>query len=209
MSDNNSKELNNYLKIRKNLLESGYTENISCISVLKANILAFLTAGPFALIIFFIYLMIWRELYFQLTSFSPFLLTWIIAIISIPIHEFLHGFTWKVFCKNGWGSIHFGVMWSKLTPYCHCKEPLDIKNYLMGTIMPFLVLGLAVGILAIITGNPYILLLSVLNIVSAGGDTTIVFKLLEHIDKGNILVLDHPTKVGYVLYEKNAQYFIN
>lgn len=202
MSGNNSKELKNYLKIREDLLDLGYKEKVDYISVLKANVLAFLTAGPFALIIFFIYLIIWRELYFQLYSSSPFILAWIAAVVSIPVHELLHGLTWRMFCKNGWDSIHFGVMWSKLTPYCHCKEPLNIKSYLIGAIMPFLVLGVAVGIIAIITGNPYILLLASLNILSSGGDTTVVFKLLTHIDKENALVLDHPTEVGYVLFEK-------
>ena len=202
MSDKKNEISENYANLREKLLSLGYKEHISYISVLKANILALITAGPFALIIFFIYLIIWRELYFQLASFSPFILTWIIAVVSIPIHEYIHGFTWKAFCRNGWNSIHFGVMWSKLTPYCHCKEPLNIKSYLMGRIMPFFVLGVAIGVLAIMTGNPYLLLLSALNIISAGGDTTIVFKLLSHIDKENVLVLDHPTEVGYVLFEK-------
>lgn len=202
MSDNENKKLKNYLKIRKDLLDLGYKEQVDYISVLKANVLAFLTAGPFALLFFFIYLIIWKELYFQLYSSYPFILLWIAIFLSIPVHEFLHGLTWRIFCKNGWDSIHFGVMWSKLTPYCHCKEPLNIKSYLIGAIMPFLLLGVVVGIIAIITGNPYILLLALLDILSAGGDTTVVLKLLTHIDKENVLVLDHPIEVGYVLFEK-------
>jgi hypothetical protein len=60
--------------------------------------------------------------------------------IGIILHE-LHGITWAKYTKDGFKSIRFGVLWKFLTPYCHCKEPL-VKHYIIGGIMPAIVLGL-------------------------------------------------------------------
>ena len=191
----------NYEKIREELIKIGYKEKISYISVLKANILAFLTAGPFALLIIFIYSIVWNDSYFEINSLYSSILLLVLIIISIPIHELLHGFAWQFFCTERWKSIKFGVLWSKLTPYCHCKEPLSVKHYLIGLLMPFFILGIGIGIISIILRSPLILIVSLLNILSAGGDTTIALKLFKYRNK-NVLILDHPKEVGFVAFEK-------
>lgn len=199
---NENQILMNYKDLREELLRSGYKEYISYISILKANILAFLTAGPFALLIIFLYLIVWKNLIFEVTSIFSIILLWTLIIGSILLHEFLHGFTWKFFCNNKWKSIKIGVIWNKLTPYCHCKEPLNSKQYMIGLLMPFFILGVCMGLVAIILRNPLILLIAVLNIFGAGGDTTIAIKLFKYIKKKNVLILDHPTECGFVVFEK-------
>lgn len=199
---NENQILMNYKDLREDLLRRGYKEYISYISILKANILAFLTAGPFALLIIFLYLIVWKNYIFEVTSISSIILLWILFIGSILLHEFLHGYTWKFFCNNKWKSIKIGVIWNKLTPYCHCKEPLNSKQYMIGLLMPFFILGVCMGLVAIILRNPLMLLLAVLNILSAGGDTTIAIKLFKYIKKKNVLILDHPTECGFVAFEK-------
>lgn len=199
---NENQILMNYKDLREDLLRRGYKEYISYISILKANILAFLTAGPFALLIIFLYLIVWKNYIFEVTSISSIILLWILFIGSILLHEFLHGYTWKFFCNNKWKSIKIGVIWNKLTPYCRCKEPLNSKQYMIGLLMPFFILGVCMGLVAIILRNPLILLIAVLNILSAGGDTTIAIKLFKYIKKKNVLILDHPTECGFVAFEK-------
>lgn len=55
--------LENYKNIREKLISEGYKEEFSYILVLKANIFAFLIAGPFALLIVFVYFIIWNGFY--------------------------------------------------------------------------------------------------------------------------------------------------
>ena len=194
--------LENYKNIKEKLISEGYKEETSYISVLKVNIFAFLTAGPFAALIFFIYFIIWNGFYIEIKSPYSLLWAWILLVLSIPVHEFLHGFTWQFFCKKRWKSIKFGILWSKLTPYCHCKEAVTTKEYLLGLLMPFLILGIVLGIISIILENPYMMFFSFFNILSAGGDTTIAFKLFKYIKRKNVLILDHPTECGFVAFEK-------
>jgi hypothetical protein len=122
MADKNKSEIekqmrvDNFMLQQEYMLRQGYKANIGTISVIKANIYAFVTAGPFALLAAIFYLSRWGELKFEfsLTGYFIFIL---LLIISIPIHEFLHGFTWYFYCKNKWKSIHFGIMRELLTPY--------------------------------------------------------------------------------------------
>ncbi|WP_343118194.1 DUF3267 domain-containing protein [Romboutsia sp. MSSM.1001216sp_RTP31141st1_F12_RTP31141_220114] len=199
---NKNQILVNYKNIKEELLKCGYHEEISYISILKANILAFLTAGPFGLLIIFLYLIIWKTLSFEIKSIFQSILLLVIFIGSILVHEFLHGFTWKFFCNNKWKSIKIGVIWDKLTPYCHCKEPLSSKQYMIGLLAPFFILGICMGFVAIILRNPLILFISVLNILASGGDTTIAIKILKYINNKEVLILDHPTELGFVSFEK-------
>ena len=93
------------------------------------------------------------------------------------VHELLHGLGWSLNCKNRWNSIAFGVMWSSLTPYCHCKKPLSFSSYSMGLYLPFCILGL--GLFAVSMIIPYY--------------------LLKH---KNGLILDHPTDCGLISFGK-------
>ncbi|CEK40096.1 DUF3267 domain-containing protein [Paraclostridium sordellii] len=192
----------NYKNTREELLKCGYHEEISYISILKANILAFLTAGPFALLIIFLYLVIWKTLSFEIKSIFQSILLPVVFIGLILVHEFIHGFVWKFFCNNKWESIKIGVIWDKLTPYCYCKEPLSSKQYMIGLLSPFFTLGICMGFVAIILKNPLILFIAVLNILASGGDTTIALKMFKYIENKDVLILDHPTEVGFVSFEK-------
>lgn len=192
----------NYIRIREELINEGYREENSFISILKANLLAFLTAAPFAVVFLFIYSFIWKGFYVEIKSPYGLIVGWLFLLLSIPVHEFLHGFTWQFFCKERWKSIKFGVFWSKLTPYCHCKEALKVKEYLIALLMPFLVLGIIPGILSIILESPFMLLFSAFSILGAGGDTTIAIKLFKYRKDKSALILDHPTECGFVAFEK-------
>lgn len=186
----------NYEARSRELLAQGYSQSVGTISIAKANVMAFVTAGPFVVAVFFLYLFIWdgMEFSFNFLSFLGFLGG---MIISIPVHEFIHGLTWHFFCKGGWKSIYFGVMWDTLTPYCHCKEALSLKSYIAGGIMPFLILGLGLSFLAVALGSPLVLCLGMFNILAAGGDTTICLMLRKH---SHSLILDHPKDCGFVAF---------
>ena len=130
------------------------------------------------------------------TIFSSFIF---IVLGGIILHEFIHGITWARFAKNGHKSIKYGIIWKAVTPYCHCKEPLLVKHYILGAFMPGLILGILPSIYALLTGNSICFLIGGFFTLAAGGDFMIIFKLLKQ--NFNNYVLDHPSKIGCFIYK--------
>jgi hypothetical protein len=121
-------------------------------------------------------------------------------IVGIVIHELIHGMVWSIYAKKGFRSIKFGVIWKMLTPYCHCKEPLLVKHYILGAIMPALILGLFPAIYALIVGNIVWLIFGIFFTMAAAGDFLIVNLLIK--ENWNDLVQDHPSEAGCYIYRK-------
>jgi hypothetical protein len=93
-----------------------------------------------------------------------------------------------------------------LTPYCTCKCPLTKGKYIIGALMPLLILGLLPMAVGIGIGSFFWLLLGIIMTVSAGGDIMIVMMIMKYKSQAeDILYLDHPTQAGGVLFEKNYQ----
>lgn len=125
----------------------------------------------------------------------------IILIIGIILHELIHGITFSFFTKKGFKSIKFGVIWKMLTPYCHCVEPLLVKHYVLGGIMPAIILGFLPFVYSLIFGNLFWLTFAFFFTIAAIGDFIIIF-MLRNEDK-NSMVLDHPSEIGCFVYRKN------
>ncbi|MGE0078356.1 MAG: DUF3267 domain-containing protein [Bacteroidales bacterium] len=170
------------------------------ISVVNANIIAMAMLLPLAIICIVPYIIIWGgqsfiEGFNFLKTHMPLLFP--IFILGIILHEGLHGITWALFAKNRFKSISFGIKWTLLTPYCHCREPLGRNHYLLGGIMPGLVLGIFPVIVALIFGFGWLLLLGIFFIGAAGGDIMVLFKLIK-VDK-KYLIQDHPNEIGFLV----------
>lgn len=197
MSDKESR-MKNYRIQREAMLDAGYQEYVGTISILKANLWALATAGPFAVLAAVIYLAKWGVGSISV-SFGGMVLFLLLFLISIPVHEGLHGLTWGICCRNHFKSIRFGIMKDSGTPYCHCMEPLRFGSYLAGGLMPFFLLGIVLFFISLFMHSFLLLLLSVINILCAGGDTTIAWMLLRYRDAE---ILDHPTDCGFVAFRK-------
>jgi uncharacterized membrane protein len=128
------------------------------------------------------------------------ILFFLIFISGIILHELIHGLTWAKYTRNGMKAMKFGVLWQMLTPYCHCKEPLKVKHYILGAITPAIFLGLGPAILSIITGNLGLLVFGMFFTMAAGGDFLII-NLLRKEPMDN-LVQDHPSEAGCYIYRK-------
>lgn len=196
--DSKQLRIENYEKRRSVLLSQGYEEHCGTISIIKANVMAMMIAGPIAILAFIIYFNTWESISFD-GGIQDFLLFYLVILLSVPIHEGIHGLTWLLFCKEGRKSIHFGIMWKYLTPYCHCSEPLVFSSYIIGGLMPFFMLGIASFLISLMVKSPLLLAISMLNILAAGGDLTIAFMLFPH---RKAKILDHPTECGFLAYTK-------
>ncbi|UPZ38613.1 DUF3267 domain-containing protein [Sphingobacterium sp. PCS056] len=128
------------------------------------------------------------------------LLIFLIMIVGIVLHELIHGITFSVYAKHGFKSIKFGFLVKMLTPYCHCKEPLKVNHYIIGALMPAIILGIIPALISLITGNIFLLLFAIFFTGAAAGDFLIV-KLIWKEDRSS-MVLDHPSEAGCYILKK-------
>lgn len=196
----NNKYIENFNLIKEQFEIEGYSSKKCVLSFIKLNILAFISSIPLAAICIVLFFLIKRSGTMKI-SISVIILLWVVTLVSIFVHEFLHGVAWSFYCKKGWQSIHIGVVWKKLTPYCHCMEPLKFKQYIFGSLMPLIVLGLGMFLLSLLTSNLFWLLLSIINIVFAGGDIASTIILIRH---KNDLIVDDPSECGFWAFSKNV-----
>jgi hypothetical protein len=188
-------------------LSKDYQKEKLTINLYWANIFSFLILVPIALIVGLPYYLLWID---DIDAFFSFwkdeissiglLRFFLVTIFGVIIHELIHGVTWARYTNNGFKSIKFGVLWKMLTPYCHCKEPLRVKHYVMGAIAPAIILGFIPSVVAIIIGNFGLLIFGLLFTVVAAGDFLII-NLLRKENKDDF-VEDHPSEAGCYIYRK-------
>ncbi|KXK15545.1 MAG: hypothetical protein UZ14_CFX002000566 [Chloroflexi bacterium OLB14] len=173
------------------------------VSMLKANLYTLLFALPIGFLLSWFYVARWgfENLTLGFASFFTnlfyFLITFVFGIVT---HEVIHAVTWMIAGKKPFSAIKFGFLWTSLTPYAHCKEPLKVNAYRIGTAMPAILLGLLPSLVAILNGNSWLIIFGVIFVIAAGGDMLILW-LLRNVEK-NKFVEDHPTQAGcYVLDE--------
>lgn len=189
-----------------------YQKEKLTIDLVKANIFGVFIFIPIAIVYGLPFYWIWKD-HFKLSQikglitlhlpefpFSGVIYFLIIFTIGIVLHELIHGITWSFFTRNGFKSIKFGVLMKMLTPYCHCKEPLKVSQYILGAIMPAIVLGFVPAVVAIVIGNIPLLLFGSFFTMAAAGDFMIIHLLRN--ERKDDLVLDHPSEAGCYVYRK-------
>jgi hypothetical protein len=169
------------------------------ISTGKANLMGFLLIIPILVFALLPFSIIWDYNTFDSAKRIVFENFIVILIVGVFVHELLHGITWAIFAKNGFKSIKFGMIWSWLTPYCHCKEPLKAKHYAVGGAMPLVIMGIFPIIISLISGNGLMLSIGILFTWAAGGDIISLY-MLRRIDS-NESVYDHPDKLGFYVMD--------
>ena len=194
-----------YEEEKQKLIDAGYTEKDLTIGVVYANVMAFVLGLPIIIvlgILFFKYNLGNSEMSFTFTIKESviFLITLLVLIV---VHELIHGAFWAIFAKNHLKSIEFGFMAQYLTPYCCCKEVLTKGQYIIGGIMPTVILGLIPAVVSIFTGSWRVFAIGCIMILSGGGDMTIILKLIMYrSQKQEVLYMDHPYECGLVVFER-------
>jgi hypothetical protein len=190
-----------------------FKKELLTFDLVKLNLYGFIASIPIILIYGIPYYLIWSKqfsiaelkkvnLNYELVEYSfeySFSIVFIM-LLGILIHELIHGITFSFFAKTGFKAINFGVLWKMLTPYCHCKEPLLVKHYIIGGIMPAFILGFLPFMYSLLFGNLFLLIFAIFFTVAAFGDFYIIY-LLRNENK-NSLVLDHPSEVGCFVYKE-------
>ncbi len=175
------------------------------INLVKANIFSVVILAVSSIVLLIPFFFIWEDTPTENLVGSP--IEWIVffvtLFIGIVVHELLHGITWAHYAKSGWKSISFGVIWKMLAPYCHCDEPMHIQGYMMGAMMPCIILGIVPSIIAIVIGSLPLLLWGIIFIGAAAGDIWTAWLLTK--EDHDSLVLDHPTEAGFYIFDKEEK----
>lgn len=178
----------------------GYEPQKKTISMLVANLLAialFVVVGALLGIAYF-YLYGDKQLGSWNTIFPWFLL---LLVVGIVVHELVHGITWLLLTHKGFSHLSFGFLPGGV--YCHIDVPMPKRQYVIGALMPLLLLGIVPTIVAFCVGSLLWLLLGIVFIVSAAGDMMIVWAIRK--EPVDALVYDHPSEAGCYVYHKTAQ----
>lgn len=197
----------------KKLLEKGYKRQDIVISVLTANFVGILLTLPFVAAIVAGYILRNGK------PFNPEILDTqpglyfaalagiiVVSIILTVLHEKIHGWFWTIGAENGAKDIEFGFQKETLTPYCTCASPLSKSIYILGSMMPMTILGVILGIVSIFVGFSPLLFVAVIQTIGGAGDILISAMLLLRKTKDkDVVLLDHPTKIGLVAFEKEKE----
>lgn len=173
------------------------------INIVSANIFSIALLLVAAMVFIVPFYVIWQEQDVA-DSFGDDALCFLLFMFAgIALHELLHGITWACYAKSGWKSISFGVMWKMLTPYCHCNEPMGTRAYMVGALMPLLVLGVIPAVASLFTGSVMLLLLGIFFIAAASGDIWMSWLLSKEDSESTIL--DHPSEAGFYVFPKEER----
>ena len=204
LSAKEQRRLNVFEETCKRLSQDGYKKTDLTIGIVKANLFVFLLAIP--VIAIGVLLFAWRNPISLLTPSPHGSLLFIVSfIVLIVVHELIHGLTWSMYAEHHFKDIEFGFMKELLTPYCTCTTPLPKKHYILGALMPCIVLGIIPTAIGILIGSSLLFWIGIVMILSAGGDIMIVWKVMKfkgQDESKEILIYDHPTQAGSVIFEK-------
>lgn len=202
LSDAEQRRLDQFETICSELEAQGYRRVDLGVSIFWANVVA--------VVAFFLLFVTLLPLYFLVYPAGDFsvagvwFFVYLVALIAlIVVHELIHGLTWSRFAPGGFADIEFGIMRDSLTPYCTCKTPLRKEAYVTGTLAPLVVLGIIPIAVAFCIGSVALLFVGIFMVDGAVGDVMIVVKLLFHKSQtDDVLIFDHPTEAGCVVFER-------
>lgn len=177
------------------------------ISILAANLYAFLYSLPFLLLFLVMYVAAafikgwkWYETSRSAITENSLLLMLcyiVLFLILIIVHEFLHAVFFLPGCDNRWKSIKFGI--KSLTPYCHCEEIISVSQYRKSLFAPIWFICLPLAVAASLTGDILLIFLAFSLIVGSGGDLYIAYVLRKYNGKATY-VYDLVDEVGCQTY---------
>ena len=204
LSAKEQNRLNVFEDTCEKLTQQGYKMSNLTIGIVKANIIVLLLTIPVVAI--GVLLFAWKNPISLLTPSPQGSLLFVALFFGlIVVHELIHGLTWSLFSEHHFKDIEFGFMIEFLTPYCTCTVPLSKGPYILGALMPGILLGILPTAIGILLGSPLLFWIGIVMFLSAGGDIMIVMKVLafkSQSESEEILVYDHPTQAGSVIFEK-------
>lgn len=104
----------------------------------------------------------------EVADFS-FFIFFIIMILWMVLHEFIHGTFYQIMGANK-KNITYGAVFEKGIFYCRCSEFVNKATILVSVIAPFLIIGVITYIVGICINSLFLIILSIINITGCSGD---------------------------------------
>ncbi len=189
--------------VSKKLEKAGYTRSdISTGAPEKSLMKTIIPSLPVVAILLIAYYLVGGGPLFGDSS-SEGIVVFILLIFGYVIHDMMHAFLWGLFAEHHYGSAKFGISRKKLMSFSYFSGPMKKGQYVLGAILPFLVLGVAVSVFGILYQSTLIFWTGALLTMAGGEDLLVVCKLLMYKStKSEVLVYDLPTECGVAVFEK-------
>ena len=176
----------------------GYTPERRTISILVANLwavvlLAVAGVAGWAM-------MYWVHPAFEFSG-NDGLWAVLLLVVGLVVHELVHGVTWLLLLRKGFSHLSFGVMTGAV--YCHIDVPMAKCQYVIGALMPLLLVGVVPWVAGIAAGSLLWMAVGAAMIAGAAGDLMIVWAIRN--EPASALVYDHPSEAGCYVYHKTQQ----
>lgn len=101
----------------------------------------------------------------------------VIFVLSLIVHELLHGFGFWYFGKASWKDIRFGIDWKGFVPYADCKACMSARAYRMTGALPGLVLGVVPTLFGLATGIGWFTWYGAIMLGASAGDFAILWTI--------------------------------
>ena len=200
LSEKEKIRLERFEKISADMQLQEYKRQDLTIDLKKANVLSMVLFMFLLITGSVLYFFVNHQLAFTNFNVIPFL---VVFIVLIAVHEMIHGACWVTFSPGRFKDIEFGVLKPTFSPYCTCLVPLKKGQYIVGVMMPGLLLGVIPFVVSIIIANPFMLLIADTMIAAATGDMMILGKIIGYRSSASeVMYMDHPTEAGGVIFEK-------
>ena len=176
----------------------GYNIELRTIGMLKANIVAIVVMALLGVLGLMAMYAIWGD--FSLGNPWNGMLFIIGFWVGVAVHELIHGFTWMWVTHSSFSHLRFGLLRGGV--YCHIDVPMSKRKYVVGALMPLLLLGILPFLLSFATHSLWLMLFGVIFIGCAMGDVLIVWAIRK--ESPDTLVYDHPSEPGCIVYHPTA-----
>jgi hypothetical protein len=199
------RRVEHFRAVTEEMISRGYRENDLTVSLVKANVVIMIAAIPVTILVIMLYVHFNGAPQIEVSSgFGEIILFFAVFFALIIIHELIHGIVWAVFSEDHFRDIEFGVILKYGAAYCTCRRPLKKYQYIIGGIMPLIVLGIVPVIYGITAGSFFITFMGLFMTLCAGGDVMILLQILMfRTDARDVVIYDHPVQAGCVVFTRN------
>lgn len=137
------------------------------------------------------------------------LLSFIIIILWMFLHEILHGIGFLSLGKVKRRNVVFGAEIEKGIFYCMCKERISKINIVIALVFPLFFIGIVTYVLGLFLNSDILILASIFNISGAIGDILMLIDIIMMPRDINYLDLDDNTSFTILSNEdlSNKKYF--
>lgn len=162
------------------------------LSLLEANWIGTIAGLLGGIILVIPHWLLWGGFFLVSLTPSTALMLLAFVLVSIVVHEALHGLGWLLAGRIHWSDISFGF--KSLTPFAHCSVPVTARAYRIGVIFPALILGGVPLLVGTLFNIEILTIWGSLMVMVSGGDLAVLWAIRSI--PAPVLVTDHPSRVG-------------